>query len=225
MYRQKRRRVICLIGMDGSGKTTHSRLVSAHLEESGEKCRYIWFGNAYFLSYPFMIICRMLGLTKTKHLANGLAVSEHQYYKSRSISSIWPWVQFLDTIVLANLRVRLPLWRDFTVVCDRFVPDILVELMSDVNDDRLYKRLVGRLLLRIMPRYSLVILLRVGEKTAWRRKKDVPDLEYLIRRRNKYRIINHVLGTLAVNAEGSIVSVQQRLISILDGFKGKTIAK
>jgi len=211
--------------MDGSGKTTHSRLMSAHLEESGEKCRYIWFGNAYFLSYPFMIICRMLGLTKTYHLANGLAVSEHQYYKNRSISSMWPWIQFLDTIILANLRIRLPLWRKFVVVCDRFIPDIIVELMSDVDDDRLYKRLVGRLMLRIMPRYSLVISLRVTEKTAWQRKNDVPGLEYLIRRKNKYHLISHGLGIPTVNAEGSIVSVQQRLMALADGLNGKTIAK
>jgi thymidylate kinase len=211
-------RVICLIGMDGSGKTTHSRRMMTHLEESGVRCRYVWFGTAYFLSYPFMVICRWLSLTKTHYLGNGLAVSEHQYYKNQSISSIWPWIQFLDAMVLVNLRVKPLLWRGFTVVCDRFIPDILVELMADVNDERLCEKLVGRLMLKLMPRSSLVILLHVDEKTAWQRKNDVPELRYLSRRKDEYYLISHNLKIPMVNAEGSIASVQRRVISLVDAL-------
>jgi thymidylate kinase len=209
-------RVICIIGMDGCGKTTHSHLLVSNLEDSGRKCRYIWLGNAYFFSYPFMIVCRALGFTKTHHLAKGLDISEHQYYKNKLISLIWPWVQFLDAIMIVNLRTKLLLWRGFTVVCDRFIPDILVELMMDVNDDRLHKKLVGRLMLRIVPKSAIAILLQVDEKTAWRRKIDVPEMEYLRRRRIGYQLISHSLRIPIVNAEGPIPSVQRQVISIVD---------
>lgn len=217
----KRTRVVCLIGMDGSGKTTHSRRIIDHLQESGIKCHYVWFGNAYFFSYPFMMICRMLGLTTTHHLANGLAVSEHEYYKNKSVSLTWPWVQFLDAAIFVNLRVRLPLWRGLTVVCDRFIPDILVELMTDINDDRLYEKIVGRLMLMLMPRSLIVVLMDVDEKTAWRRKNDVPELKFLSSRRRRYCMISHDLKIPRVNAEEPFVTVQKHLLSLIDGSNGR----
>lgn len=208
--------------MDGTGKTTHSRGLIDHLRMSGIKCRYVWFGNAYFFSYPFMIICRILGLTNIYHVANGLSVSEHQYYKNKTISQMWPWVQFLDAVIFVNLRVKLLLLRGFTIVCDRFIPDILVELMIDVNNDKLYEELVGRLMLRLMPRSSLVIMLCVDEKTSWQRKDDVPELRYLSRRKKKYQLIGHSMRIPIVSAEGPIASVQGRLVYSVDGLSRKT---
>lgn len=208
--------------MDGSGKTTHAHRIIAHLQKSGNKCRYVWFGTAYFLSYPFMILCRVLGLTKTHYLTNDSAVSEHRYYDNKSVSLIWPWIQFLDIFIFVNLRVNLPLWGGFNVVCDRFVPDILVELMTDVNDDKLYKKLVGRLILRLMPRSLTVFLLDVDEKIAWLRKNDVPELRYLTRRRNEYRLISQDLKIPMVNAEGPFGFVQRYLLAQIDGLIGRT---
>jgi hypothetical protein len=158
----------------------------------------------------------MLGFTKIHHLPNGRTVSEHQYYRSRGISSIWPWVQFFDAFVLVNLRVKVPLWRGFTVVCDRFVPDILVDLMTDIADDRLYEKLVGRLILGLAPRNSLFVSLRVSERTAWSRKDDIPELEYLNRRKRVYNLLTNHLRTLEISTEGPIVSVQQRLTFLIN---------
>jgi thymidylate kinase len=215
-------KLICLIGMDGSGKTTHAYRLIAHLQESGVKCKYVWFGTAYFLSYPFMIICHVLGLTKTHALANGQTASEHQYYKNKLVSKVWPWIQFIDLSLLLNLRVTLPLRRGYTVVCDRFVPDIMVELMTDLNDSKLYKKLTGRLILRLIPQHSLLILLNVNESVAWQRKDDIPELKYLILRKKAYKVISDYLKTSIVNAEGPITSVQERLIPIVDNWKNAT---
>jgi len=221
---KEKNRVICIIGMDGSGKTTHSRRLVDYLRESGIKCKYIWFGTASFLSYPFMIICRMLGFTRIHNLPNGLAIPEHQYYRNRPISSIWPWIQFLDAFTLVNLRVKVPLWRGFTIVCDRFVPDILVDLMTDVNDNRLYEKLIGRLMLRLTPRHSLFVSLRVSEKTAWTRKDDIPGLMYLSRRKEGYHLLTNHLRTQVIDTEESIFSVQQRLTSLVDKSLTQTSA-
>jgi thymidylate kinase len=217
---------ICLIGMDGTGKTTHSRALIDRLHKLGIKCKYVWFGKASFFSYPFMMVCRMLSLTTTHHIENGITVSEHKYYRNRLISRVWPWVQFLDVLVsVKRARIKLLLWRGFTVVCDRSIPDMLVELMVDVNDNDLHKKLVGQLMLRLMPRPLILISLDVNERTAWRRKDDVPEIECLSRRRNVYRLISRDLGIPTVDAEESIVSVQRRVITLVDGLDRKSIAQ
>ncbi len=212
----KKNRVICLIGMDGSGKTTHALKIISHIQKSGTKCKYVWFGAPYILSYPFMILCRILGLTKMYYLANNLTCSEHQYYRNKPVSVLWPWIQFVDVAFLANIRVRLALWRGFTVICDRFIPDTLVELMTDTRNQTLYRETVGRLMLELMPKPLLMFNLNIDEKTAWQRKNDVPEMNYLILRRKAYFVLCNALKIPLVDARKPAAVAQKNLIIQID---------
>ena len=207
--------------MDGSGKTNHSYQIINHLRLNGTKCKYVWFGTAYFLSYPFMIICRMLGLTKTYHLANGQTTSEHQYYRNKLVSSIWPWVQLFDLLLLVNLRVKLFLLSGNYVVCDRFIPDILVELITDLSEDCLYKKKIGQLAIKMIPKHSLIILLDVSEKTAWQRKNDIPEMNSLFRRKKAYDLVSNYMKIPAVSAEESVAIVQKQLETMVDNWQNQ----
>lgn len=213
--------MVCLIGIDGSGKTAHAQSILLDLQKSGVKCKYVWFGNAYFLSYPFMAFCRVLSLTDTHRVANEATCSEHQYYKNKAVALLWPWVQVMDLVFFTILRVYLPLWRNFTVVCDRFVQDILVEIMADVDDNQLHKKLVGLPILRLKPRSAMVFLLDVNEAIALRRKHDVPNLRYLTRRRNNYRLISRDLKIPIVRAQGSFGCVHKQLVGMIHGLKSE----
>jgi thymidylate kinase len=211
-----RQRLICLVGMDGTGKTAHARALIDHLHKAGIKSKYVWFGNAHLLDYPFMAVCRILGFTAI-HKVNGTTVSEHKYYKNKAISKIWPCLRLLDVAILASIWIKLLLWRGFTVVCDRFVPDIFVNIMVDIDDDKLYKKLSGRALLGLMPRPLLSVCLDVDAETALQRKRDVPEIGYLNRRRNAYSIVCKYLGIPILNAEGPFVFVQQDIIAFVEG--------
>jgi thymidylate kinase len=147
-----------------------------------------------------------------------MSCSEHRYYKNKPIALIWPWIQLSDLIVFVGLRVYVPLWRGFTVVCDRFVHDILVEIMADVSDNKLYDKLVGRLILGLKPRSAAVFLLDVDEKTSLRRKQDIPNLTYLTRRRNSYQLITHHLGVPIVDAEQPFICVHKHLVEQINGL-------
>jgi thymidylate kinase len=212
-----RRYGVCLIGVDGTGKTAHSMALVAHLRRSGIKCTYMWFGFAYFFSWPFMVFCRILGYTKIHHLAGGISVSERKYYKNKAISKIWPCIQLIDTLILSILRLTSLRWRDLTVVCDRFIPDIIVDLMADVDDDKIYKKRIGQYMFRLIPKPLFTICLDVTEETAQKRKKDIPGLEYLTRRRRLYHLVSSELGIPVVNAEEPFPSVQRRLVELTEG--------
>ena len=72
-----------------------------------------------------------------------------------------------------------------TVICDRFTPDNLVELMADIRDEKLHKKLVGHIMLRLVPHSSEVFFLDVGESYASQRKNDLPNIDYLVLRKQK----------------------------------------
>jgi thymidylate kinase len=193
----KAKLLICLVGLDGSGKTTHALQLLSTLQKSGIRCEYVWFGAPYLLSYPFMVLCRLLGFTKT---TSKFVSPEHQYYKNKSLAILWPWVQYLDLTIMVLVKVYVPLWRGHAVICDRFVYDTLVELMSDTNDSRLHHKLIGRLIIKLVPRLSNVFLLDIAEVTALKRKQDIPNLEFLISRRIKYTEIARELSIPVVDA-------------------------
>ncbi|MGA3192910.1 MAG: hypothetical protein ABSD73_10435 [Candidatus Bathyarchaeia archaeon] len=207
--------LICLSGIDGSGKTTHALEIVSCLQKSGKKCRYVWFGAPYFLSYPFMVICRMLGLTETRYLSNRLIFSEHQYHRNRPVALVWPWIQLMDLALFVFMQVYMSLLFGFAVVCDRFIYDILVEIMVDVDDEELHHKRIGQLILHLKPRSAIVFLIDVDEMTAFERKCDVPDLKYLTRRRNDFRLIAESQNIPILNANQPFFLVHKEIINVL----------
>lgn len=207
-----RPKALCLVGGDGTGKTAHAKKIIVDLQNAGTKCSYVWFGQPYLLSYPFMFLCNKLGYTENHVLPGKIVCQEHQYYRNKALAFVWPWIQLLDLAVLVFTRVYLPVWRGITVVCDRFIYDTLVELMADTNDNKLYKKTVGKLILSLKPKFALVIRLNVNAQTAFDRKNDVPDVRFLRVRRNNYQIISSQLKLETVDAEQPFDAVHQKIM-------------
>jgi thymidylate kinase len=159
-----------------------------------------------------MTVCRALGFTVTHRLPKKVMCSEHQYYRNKAIASIWPWVQFLDVNIFTIFLVYVALLRKFTVVCDRFVYDTLVEMMADVNDNKLHQKLVGRLILKLKPRATIAFFLDIEEKTAFQRRQDIPNLRYLTFRRNSYRTLSRDLDIVKVDAELPFYHVHKDIV-------------
>lgn len=209
-------RAVCIVGGDGTGKTAHAKKLVTDLQHKGKKCSYTWFGQPYVLAYPFMYLCNRLGYTKNHHLPHNGVCQEHQYFRNRAIAFVWPWLQLFDLAVLVFSRVRVPVWRGVTVVCDRFVYDTLAELMADNQDPKLHKRIVGKAILGLKPRSAVVVRLNVFSQTAFERRNDVPDERFLKIRRNNYETLSRDLKLQTVNAERPFEQVHQDITNLLD---------
>jgi thymidylate kinase len=103
----------------------------------------------------------------------------------------------------------------FTVVCDRFIHDNLVELMVDARDDKLHEKLIGQLLLKLKPEPSEVFLLDINESFAYQRKLDLPNLNYVIQRKSKYHLIANRLHIPIINAERPLLVVYKEIMNKL----------
>jgi len=138
---------------------------------------------------------------------------EHQYYRNKAVATIWPWIQLVDAIIFVAFMIYMPLRRGFLLVCDRFVHDVLVDLMADTESSDLHEKTVGRLILRLVPQSSLVFLLDVDETIVLMRKNDIPSLEYLRKRRRLYRLIASHLNLPIIDCSQPLDIVHAALIT------------
>ena len=209
-------KAICIVGGDGTGKTAHALRIIEELRSKGKKCCYVWFGQPYLLANPFMFICNRLGYTMNHRLPSGMICQEHQYYKNKALAFIWPWIQLIDLSVLVFIRVYLPVWQGTMVVCDRFVPDTLVEVMTDTDDPKLASKTAGKMFLALKPSFASIIRLDASSQTAFYRKNDVPDVSILRVKRCNYEVVSKQFNLRTVKTENSFEVVHRNIMKMVD---------
>ena len=96
-------KLICIIGVDGVGKTTHAQKLVGRLESDGVRCKYTWFRFYHFLSLLLLAYCRLVALT-VYEAKNGQRIGRHDFYKSKIISTLYPWLLFIDMLPILPMR-------------------------------------------------------------------------------------------------------------------------
>jgi len=173
-----------LSGADGSGKTTQIKLLEKYLRRRGFRVKRLWFRWVAFLSYPFLALCHLLGYTKWKTISrSNVRYAECRFYMNRALASLWPYLLTLDAFIYSIFKIEVRRILGYTILCDRFIPDIIVDLMCEIKDYRLVKRLVGKTLLSLIPKDSKLMIMDVTESTAYSRKHNIPSINYFKRKK------------------------------------------
>lgn len=210
-------KVIIFSGIDGSGKSTHAHKLLHNLISQNIRARYIWMRGRGkpLLSFPLLVLCRLLGITKVRKLKNGMKVSEYPFYAYKSFRFLWPWLQLMDSLIHTVIHVYFPsFWFDGVLIIDRGIVDTLVDVISDVHTPT-GARLLQRLFLSLLPKGSLVIVLDVNEKVAMIRKKDIPSKRYLSIRRRIYKYLASKYGWPVISTDGDFDNSHNALLKVL----------
>jgi len=208
--------IIAICGIDGSGKTTQIELLEKHLSQSSFRVKRIWFRWVALLSYPFLALCRLLGYTRWKTISrSNVRYAERKFYMNKALARLWPWLFTLDTFIYSILHIKARRILGYTILCDRFIPDIIVDLMCETRDYRLPKRLAGRLLLSLIPKDSKLIIIDVSESTAYNRKYDIPSINYLKERRKLYLTLAKTLNMPVIDGEREASKVHKDILRLL----------
>jgi dTMP kinase len=209
-------KVIALCGIDGSGKTTQIKLLEKYLRRRDLRVKRVWFRWPAFLSYPFLALCRLLGYTKWKTVTrSNIRYAERNFYRNRALARLWPWLFTLDALIYSFLQIKARMTLGYTILCDRFIPDIIVDIMCETRDYQLSKRLVGRLLLSLVPKNSKLIVIDVVENIAYDRKNDIPNIDYLKERRKLYLTLAKTLRMPVINGERKPCKVHEDILNLL----------
>ena len=155
--RSERPRIADVMGIDGSGKTTVTEYLAQAYGNEGYEVDVIWLRFNHVLTKPLLGLCRLLGLTRYE-MIDGIRVGYHEFYRSKLVSWAFVYLQYLDALRVTRSVVR-PRQKDAkkVLILDRFVYDILIDLMIDTRIERLDTTWIGRKLAALLPAEAVTI--------------------------------------------------------------------
>lgn len=203
-------RLIYITGADGTGKSTQARLLIQHLQGRGIRCRHLWLRLPCFFSLPLLAYARWRGYSWHK-VTDGV---DHGYWDFRSswgLRTLLPWVLLLDAALAAVGKVYIPLWLGKTIVCERFVLDMLIDLTIAFDDCRLHHRLPGRLYPRLIPRDATIIVLDLDAETIRERRADLRPDRRLEARLSAFRRLSADWSLPVLSSRMPVAELGQRI--------------
>lgn len=203
----KQDKFICIIGTDGSGKTTQCSLLIDELENRrDERVQYAW---CKFESVPLRYVVKLSKAIFSFRGEDMQHYDERKEKKNSILSRSYLRIPFLLYILVHYYTqiirdVWIPLLRGHTVVCDRYVYDTMVDIAVDFGySETFIKRLLSAYCL-LIPTPDIVFYIDVPPSVSVERKEDIPTIGFVEAKKEAYdRMIDqcnpHVInGTLRI---------------------------
>ena len=202
--------LICLTGIDGSGKSTQAEKLVAHLRMAGYPARYVWAGRKSSFTRPFV----QLGKARMHAPARPATASAEtnapyraymhamqRVFKQQLARAAWQQLTLAEHIIQIWKHVSMPLARGEIVVCDRYLYDTLVsQAVLFGTTSAQFARVSHDSVLRLVPRPTIGFWLDVPPEIALRRKADIYDREHVEARQPLYAHLAQELSLCALDA-------------------------
>ena len=214
-FKDRTPRFIYITGADGTGKSTQAQLLIHHLEGLGIRCHHLWLRFPFFFSFPLLAYARWRGYSW--HEVNEEV--DHGYWSfshSLVMRKLFPWVLLFDASLAALGKIYLPLFFGATIVCERFVLDMLVDLSVALQDPYLSFHLPGRLFLRLMPDNAKIIILDLDKSTLCDRRHDLVFDHTLASRLETYHLLAIRLGLPIIDCHLAKSLVLRKILTTMD---------
>ena len=208
-------RFIYITGCDGTGKTTQVNLLMHHLCRQGIEPYHVWLRFPFLLSLPLLAYARWRGYSWHEEIAFDGGGTEresvrHGYWdfgRSHLLRTLLPWTLLIDAGLAALQKIYLPLWRGKTVICERFVLDMLVDLSVAFADEAFHLSLPGRLYRRLLPRNSQIVILDLEAESIRQRRGDLRYDRQLDAKLGTFRRLVDAYGLTCVSSSNSVDAV------------------
>ncbi len=203
-------RFIYITGCDGTGKSTQVKLLMAHLEAQGRRPLHLWLRFPFLVSLPLLAYARWRGYSWSEE-TDGVRHGYWDFSRSRLLRQALPWTLLVDAALAALRKVYLPLWRGRTIVCERFVWDMLADLATALGDPRVHRRLPGRLYAGLIPAGTTVVMLDLDAATIRARRPDLRWDKRLETRLAAFRAMIDPQTGCVLSSRQPVGIVQQRI--------------
>jgi thymidylate kinase len=202
-------------GCDGTGKTTQAELLAEHLAKMGLEVRRVWLRFPFLTSVPLLAYARWRRLSWYEQSEGG-RYGYWDFQGSRLLGLLLPWTLFLDAFIAATFRIYIPMWAGATIVCERFVIDMLADLMVAFHDHGLAARIPGRLYPLLIPRPATIFVLDLDGETIRQRRNSLRGDSRLEARLAAFRALSRQLGLKVLSTDVPPAQVSKQLAAAGD---------
>lgn len=203
-------------GSDGTGKSTQADLMIDYLETLGLKPQRLWLRFAFLTSTPLMVYARFRGFSWHEQ-ESGISQGYWDFSQSWLLRNLLPWLMLLDAAIVSLFRVYIPLWRGQTIVCERFVLDMIADLELALNDSTFHAKLPGRLFFKLLPKNATIVLLDGETVVLQSRRVDLMFDRCLPDRLAVYRRLAKTFSLPMVSSSLTIPEVFKLIQSYIEG--------
>ncbi len=214
--------LITISGMDGAGKSTAADRIRADLERAGLPVEVAWarLGSEgemlNRLALPVKRALRREGTVADPVAAGGPTIEKRQRARERSgrrpVLS-WIWIAVVAAIHARSYRqAARRRRRGFSLVCDRWMTDALVDLELRYGRHRVAEVVLRRL----SPEPDLAVLLEIDAATSIRRKPGDQAERVLREMERLYARSGREAGAVAVDARRPEAEVERELAGLVE---------
>lgn len=222
------RRIVTVVGTDGSGKTTLSDELVAALNDRGVHSERVWLGaESKLMSVPrafLKLFWRGRGSSESAGASKGYRaeIARKNRLATRFGPAIGPYVFLAMTDYRMQIAAKLRRHRSLDlIVADRYVFDVAVNigLALGWKPDEVVA-FAQRQLARF-PIPQVLIFLRVEPEVSLSRKDDIPDVDYLRLRLSYYDAIAAAFGFTVLDGSLPIPENRERLLELVTAALAK----
>jgi len=214
MTTEKWPKLICLIGTDGTGKTTQANLLLNKAKAGNRRGLYRWFHYARFFSLPLLVYARLRNYSRYE-IINGQKFGWWEFKPSVLLCKLLPWLMLIDAFWFSLFKIYIPLLCGYSIIADRYIWDIMVDIMQGIDRDDMSLHLIGKMFLKLVPGNTVVFLLDADIESLPQRRNDIKNDERLQKRMLCYRKLAIDNGIPVINANNTINDIHQEILDII----------
>ena len=206
-------RLVCFVGIDGSGKTTIAKSVINDMKQLDISCRYVWSRGTPKVFMPLIIFAKRFILRTSGRV---LSTDERNPFNrtlasNKLLSHLWQTMLILDSLLQVTLNVRIPMKLGTVVICDRYIFDQMVDIAVDLRlSATQFERWAHNSVYRLFPRPNLTFLMDANELKAFARQQtDVRSINELRLRRTYYLLLSRINHMIVIDASEEYINVSR----------------
>lgn len=205
------KKCVCLMGVDGSGKTTLATEYRKFLNSKGVVSTLVWSRYRNYISKPFLAITRLTGHNQ-KMVINGTKIGYHHFERNKFIALTFLLLQWCDQVFDVFYRFR---GKKTLIVSDRCVIDTLVDLCVDTGMEDFIFGAYGKTLIRLMPKQTCFFVVERNKSDVFKCRPDVMVDKNYEKRQILYKRAISELNLTLIDNNKSIDSSIKRISEIV----------
>lgn len=233
---EKRRKRIALIGLDGSGKSAN--IDKMKIDVDYKDYNFLWVRWEPTLLKPlYKLLNKKVKSDKkieTKEQSgnenflkdseeqkalnseyNKKSVLKEKIFKNKAVCSVWMGLALVDYFFQFHIKTFPYIVKGENIIFDRFYLDLFVDqgINFGYSPEKIYNEIKKHKWL--FPKIDKIIYIRVSPETCYKRKDDIPNMDYLNRRYDIYENLSKDENYISVDGEKPFEIVSKEIKDII----------